>query len=99
MLAFSSMIAIDLIVSLWAPDDLIIQDAIPLSILDIDALTSAAAPVPPFSTYTTNGNIVVNINGSIPPDKKPFQYTETRAYISSDQDSNYELTHRYNRLS
>jgi hypothetical protein len=99
MLAFSSMIAIDLIVSLWAPDDLIIQDAIPLSILDIDALTSAAAPAPPFSTYTTNGNIVVNINGSIPPDKKPFQYTETRAYISSDQDSNYELTHRYNRLS
>jgi hypothetical protein len=93
------VIAIDLIVSLWAPADLIIQDAIPLSILDIDALTSAAAPAPPFSTYTTNGNIVVNINGSIPPDKKPFQYTETRAYISSDQDSNYELTYRYNRLS
>ena len=91
-------IAVDLIVSLWAPADLIIQDAIPLSILDIDALTSAAAPAPPFSTYTTNGNIVVNINQGIPPVKMPFQYRETRAYVSSDEDSIYELTYRYNRL-
>lgn len=91
-------IAVDLIISLWAPADLIIQDAIPLSILDIDALTSAAAPAPPFSTYTTNGNIVVNINQGVPPVKMPFQYRETRAYVSSDQDSIYELTYRYNRL-
>jgi hypothetical protein len=93
------VIAVDLIVSLWAPADLIIQDAIPLSILDIDALTSAAAPAPPASTYTTNGNIVVNINQGVPPVKMPFQYRETRAYTSSDQDSIYEITYRYNRLS
>ncbi|MEO6981948.1 MAG: hypothetical protein ABI072_02405, partial [Edaphobacter sp.] len=90
--------AIDLLVSFWAPADLIIQDSIPLSILDIDALTSAAAPAPLASSYTTNGNIVVNIN-QVPPVKMPFQYQETRAYHSTDQDSIYELVYRYNRLS
>ena len=29
----------------------------------------------------------------------PFQYRETRAYVSSDQDSIYEITYRYNRLA
>jgi hypothetical protein len=91
--------AIDLLVSFWAPADLIIEDTITLTIVDIDRLTSAYAPAPPQQTYTTAHGIKVDVNDTVPPEKIPLQYKETRQYVCSDQDSRYELTYRYNRLS
>lgn len=93
------VIAIDFIYSLWAPADLIIEDNITLSIIDLDRLTSAAAPIPPATTFTTNGGIKVNVNKTIPPEKIPFQYRETREYVSDEEESRYELTYRYNRIA
>jgi len=98
-IAVAVTLAIDLIVALWAPADLIIQDALGLSIADLAALTSVNAPIPAASSYTTEDDIVVNINKTIPPLKLPLEYHETREYVSDDQDSRYELTCRYNRVS
>jgi hypothetical protein len=93
------VIAIDFVYSLWAPADLIIEDNIVLSIIDLDRLTSVAAPVPPASSFTSNGGIKVNVNKTIPPEKVAFQYRETREYVSDEEESRYELTYRYNRLA
>ncbi|MBT2134507.1 hypothetical protein KK137_09195 [Croceibacterium sp. LX-88] len=93
------VIAIDFIYSLWAPADLIIEDNIALSIIDLDRLTSAAAPIPPAATFTSNAGIKVNVNKTIPPEKIPFQYRETREYVSDEEESRYELTYRYNRIA
>jgi|SRR5438552_15311620 hypothetical protein len=45
------------------------------------------------------GDIVVNVNKTIPPLKLPLECHETREYVSSSQDSRYEITYRYNRVS
>ena len=93
------LVGVDYIVALWAPADPIIRDAIGLSITDLAALTSANAPSPDPSTYTSEDNIVVNINQTVPPVKLPLEYHETREYVSDDQDSRYEITYRYNRTA
>lgn len=93
------VIAVDFIYSLWAPADLIIEDNIALSIIDLDRLTSAAAPIPPATTFTSNAGIKVNVNKTIPPEKIPLQYRETREYVSDEEESRYELTYRYNRIA
>ncbi len=98
-IAVAVTLAIDLIVALWAPADLIIQDALGLTIADLAALTSVNAPVPAPASFTTEDDIVVNVNKTIPPLKLPLEYHETREYVSDDQDSRYELTCRYNRVS
>lgn len=98
-IAVAVTLAIDLIVALWAPADLIIQDALGLSISDLAALTSVNAPAPAPASFTTEDDIVVNVNKTIPPLKLPLEYHETREYVSDDQDSRYELTCRYNRVS
>jgi hypothetical protein len=89
----------DIIYALWAPADLIIQDSIGLTITDLANLTSANEPAPDPTTFTTEGGIVVNVNKTIPPLKLPLEYHETREYVSSDQDSRYEITYRYNRVA
>ena len=98
-IAVAVTLAIDLIVALWAPADLIIQDALGLTISDLAALTSVNAPAPAPASFTTEDDIVVNVNKTIPPLKLPLEYHETREYVSDDQDSRYELTYRYNRVS
>lgn len=98
-IAVAVTLAIDLIVALWAPADLIIQDALGLTISDLAALTSVNLPAPGPSSFTTEDDIVVNVNKTIPPLKLPLEYHETREYVSDDQDSRYELTCRYNRVS
>jgi hypothetical protein len=92
-------VGIDIIIALWAPADPIIRDSIGLSINDLATLTSANAPAPDPTTYTTEDGITVNVNKTIPPQKLPTQYTETREYVSDDQDSRYEITYRFNRVA
>lgn len=94
-------LAVDVIVALWAPADPIIRDSFGFSAIDLDRLTSASFPAPPSSTFETEGDggISVNVNKTIPPEKVPLQYRETREYVSSTEDSRYEITYRYNRVA
>ena len=92
-------LGIDLIIALWAPADPIIQDSIGLSATELAALTSANSPAPPAVSYETAHGIEVRVNETVPPVKIPLQYTETREYVSDDQDSRYEMTYRFNRVA
>jgi hypothetical protein len=92
-------IGIDIIVALWAPADLIIQDSFGLTLADLDALTSANAPAPEPYNFATEDGIVVNVNMLIPPLKLPLEYHETREYVSSEEESRYVLTYRFNRIA
>jgi hypothetical protein len=101
-IALAITAGIDALIALWAPADPIIRDSIGLSINDLATLTSANAPAPDPATFTERdpqGDIVVNVNKTIPPLKLPLEYHETREYVSSSQDSRYEITYRYNRVS
>ena len=68
-------------------------------LVDLATLTSANSPAPDPRTFTTENDIVVNVNKRIPPLKLPLEYHETREYVSDDQDSRYELTYRFNRVA
>ena len=92
-------LGVDLIITLWAPADPIIRDSFGLSVNDLATLTSANAPAPDPTSYTTENGIVVNVNKTIPPLKLPLEYHETREYVSDDQDSRYEITYRFNRVA
>ena len=95
-------VGIDIIIALWAPADPIIRDAFGLSVTDLATLTSANAPAPDPTTFTERdpqGDIVVNVNKTIPPLKLPLEYHETREYVSASQDSRYEVTYRFNRVA
>lgn len=92
-------LAIDAVVALWAPADLIIQDTFGLSVLDLERLTNADFPAPDRTTFTTPGGIVVNVNKLMPPRKLPTEYWETREYISEEEGSRYVITYRFNRVA
>ena len=98
-IAVAITVGIDIIIALWAPADPIIRDAIGLSIIDLATLTSANTPAPDPRTFTTENDIVVNVNKTIPPLKLPLEYHETREYVSDDEDSRYEITYRYNHIA
>ncbi len=98
-IAAAITLGIDIVIAVWAPADLIIQDSFGLSVVDLATLTSANAPAPDPTTFTTEDGIVVNVNKTIPPVKLPLEYHETREYVSDDQDSRYEITYRFNRLA
>jgi hypothetical protein len=95
LIAAVVLIVVIAIVALWAPADLIIEDTIALSALDLAMLTNANFPPPGVQEYTTNGDIEVKIV----PVSKDVQYRERREYHSDDEDSDYHITLRYNRLS
>jgi hypothetical protein len=95
LIAAVVLIVVIAIVALWAPADLIIEDTIALSSLDLAMLTNANFPAPPEQEFTTNGDIDVKVV----PVSKDVQYRERREYESDDEDSEYHITLRYNRLS
>jgi hypothetical protein len=92
-------IGIDILIALWAPADLIIQDSFGLTVNDLAALTSVTSPAPEPFTFETEDGIVVNVNKTIAHLKLPLEYQETREYVSSEEESRYELTYRYNRIA
>lgn len=100
-IAAAVVLAINVIAALWAPADPIIRDSFGFSTTDLDRLTSASFPAPPPSTFETEGDgeISVNVNKTVPPEKVPLQYRETREYVSGTEDSRYEITYRYNRIA
>ncbi|MDQ3756014.1 MAG: hypothetical protein M3371_14940 [Acidobacteriota bacterium] len=98
ILAIAAAIALAVIavIALWAPADLIIEDEIGLTTVDLAALTGADYPSPGFSQHKTPGGIVVKVN---PLDKRPSEYKEFREYFSEDEESRYEIFLRYNRVA
>jgi hypothetical protein len=89
-------LAVDVVVALWAPADLIIEDSLGFSTADLVALTSPNFPAPQEGPYTTERGIEVK---TTPLDKIPLQYRERREYISAEEDSRYEIVYRWNRVA
>ncbi len=89
-------IGIDIIVALWAPADPIMHDALGFTTVDLAGLTSANLPAPAPAVFNATEDIRVTVT---PIDKIPLQYRELREYHSDDEDSNYQLTLRYNRIA
>ena len=56
-------------------------------------------PAPDPTTFNSENGIVVNVNKTIPPVKKPLEYHETREYVCADQDSRYEITYRFSHVA
>jgi hypothetical protein len=83
------------IVALWAPADLIIEDHIGLTTVNLASLTNANFPSPQEIEYTSTGGIEVKFT----PESEEVQYLEGREYRSVEQDSEYHITLRYNHLS
>jgi hypothetical protein len=94
--AIAVVLVIDVFVALWAPADLIIEDAIGPTNLDLVELTSVNFPLPLPTEHVTPQGIKVKVN---PLDKIPQQYRERREYISDDEESRYEIVLRYNRIA
>jgi hypothetical protein len=95
-IAVAVVLVIDVFVALWAPADLIIEDAIGPTTLDLVQLTSINFPLPLPSEHVTPQGIKVKVT---PLDKITQQYREKREYISDDEESHYEIVLRYNRLA
>ncbi len=95
-IAAAVTLAIDFFYSLWAPADLIVDDAIGLSTVDLAALTSLNFPLLPVAERTTERDIRIVTRNQ---EKAAATYRETREYISEDEDSRYEIRFRYNRLA
>ena len=87
---------IDLIIALWAPADLIIEDSLGYSTGDLTALTSENYPAPSISSYVTAGKITVNPQFV---DKIPLQYRVRHDYVDQDEDTRYDITYRINRVA
>jgi hypothetical protein len=94
--AIAVVLAIDVFVALWAPADLIIEDAIGPTNLDLVELTSVNFPLPLPTEHVTPQGIKVKVT---PLDKIPQQYREQREYISDDEESRYQIVLRYNRVA
>jgi len=93
-IAAAVALAFNFFVALWAPADLIIQDADGFTTLDLANLTSAVTPAPGVREYASDGGIKVKVE----PVTKDVQYREQRQYISDAEDSRYLITLRYNRF-
>lgn len=95
-IAVAITLAIDLIIALWAPADLIIEDPTGFSALELAERTGADFPAPTTAPFTTEGGIRVS---ATPIDKVPLEYRERRDYVSNEEDSRYALVYRFNRTA
>lgn len=93
-IAAAITLVINVFVALWAPADLIIEDALAFTTLDLASLTSPNFPPPSVLEFTSAGGIDVRIE----PVSKDVQYLERRVYRSDEEDSEYHITLRYNRF-
>ena len=95
-IAIAIVLVVDLIIALWAPADLIIEDPTGYSLLDLIERTGADFALPDSTSFTTEGGIKVTVE---PQDKLPTQYRELREYRSDDQDSRYAIAWRFNQTA
>lgn len=89
-------LAVVAVVARWAPADLIMDDAIGLSAVELADLTNANSPSPTFSTSESPQGLEVVRN---PLEKGALVYREFREYVSDEEESRYEVYYRYNRTA
>lgn len=85
------MLSINSLIALVGRADLLIEDTIALSSLDLAALTSVNFPAPPTVSYNVSHGIEVTVEAV----SKDVQYREHRIY---DDDGKYRIRLRYNRV-
>lgn len=95
-IAVAITLAVDLIIALWAPADLIIEDPTGYTVLDLVERTGADFPAPATPDFRTEGGIDVKVE---PVEKIALQYRERRTYESDDEDSRYRIVYRFNRTA
>lgn len=102
--------AINSIVALWAPADLIIEDASAVSFLPMAERTSLNFPNPPVQEYESSRGIRVTAAPCEDTEdldrpeceasaKSPQQYRERREYNGGNRGSDYQITLRYRRTN
>jgi len=89
-------LAIGIIFAIWAPADLVIEDPMGLTSLQLDQMTNANFPPPPDGNYRTADGIDVRTRVVA---KMANQCLEERVYRSSSENSRYCMTLQYTRLS
>lgn len=89
-------LAVIAIVSYWAPADLIMDDAIGLSVVEFAELTDADVPAPVFAEFESPQGLKVSLN---PLEKGALTWREFREYHSEEEESRYDLFLRYNRIA
>ncbi|HEX5732779.1 MAG TPA: hypothetical protein VF131_08095 [Blastocatellia bacterium] len=103
-IAAAILVAIVVGVAIWAPADLIIEDAIALSTNIFAGLTDELVQLPGGSTFETDEDIVVGIIPiekvltTLPGGGPNRIYREQRQYSSRGEDSRYDIFLRYNRF-
>ena len=102
--------AINSIVALWAPADLIIEDASAISFLPMAERTNLNFPNPPIQEYESSRGIGVTAEPCEDTEdrdrpeceasaKAPQQYRERREYNGGNRGSDYQITLRYRRTN
>jgi len=102
--------AINTIVAIWAPADLVIEDAAGIAFTGMVELTSQNFPNPPVEERTTPGGVDVLVEpcqDTMELDRRECeasakasqQYRERREYGSDAERSEYQITLRYNRVN
>jgi hypothetical protein len=94
-IAAAVALAIVIFVALWAPADLLMEDTLGLTALDLDILTSANYPAAPIQITRSPGGIKVTAT----TESKTVEYHQRRSYRSDDEDAVYDIILRYNRLA
>jgi hypothetical protein len=93
-------LAIASFVALWAPADLIIEDKMSYSQLDLGRITNVNVPAPTANPSTTlqtsSGGIKLRLMEN---SKSANEYREERGYLSDEEDSWYTIKFRLNRIS
>ncbi|MEP3838931.1 MAG: hypothetical protein ABJM36_14885 [Algibacter sp.] len=88
------VVAVNIAIALWAPADLIIEDTMVFSQLNLGRLTSQIIDTNPQS-YSTPGGVNVSID---PVEKNVNHYREDRTY-KGDDNSTYLIRYRYNKTN
>ena len=87
-------LAVVAVVAYWAPADLIVDDAIGYSAVELTELANANVPSPGFAHFESPQGLDVNLT---PLEKGALTYREFREYVSDEEESRYEIYFRYNR--
>jgi hypothetical protein len=96
LIAAAIVVAVIVFLAWWAPADPIICDTIGLTVADLAELTSVDVPMPAPTEYPVQSGITVKVT---PLERTPTQYREQREYVSSKEDSRYQIVLRYNRVA
>jgi len=89
-------IAIIAVIARWAPADLIMEDAIGFSAIDLAELTNVGVPTGGITTHRSPQDLEVVVT---PLGKIALTYREFREYVADEEDSRYEVYLRYNRTA